>query len=133
VDVRVTRQSDVAPVEAFFQSLPATIHVPGVTLTVSGGVDRPPMEANDRTLALWQLIEAHASKAGMKIESIATGGCSDGNFASALGVPTIDGMGLVGANAHRHDEYVELGSIVPQVQLIASVCKALLNHADKID
>jgi len=125
VDVRVVRKSDMAPVEAFFQSLPAHTHVPGVTLTVSGGVDRPPMEADDRTLALWRLIEVQASNVGLKIESIATGGCSDGNFASAQGVPTIDGMGLVGANAHRHDEYVELGSIVPQIQLIASVCRAI--------
>jgi len=125
VDVRVASKSDVAPIEAFFQSLPAHTHVPGVTLTVSGGVDRPPMEADDRTMALWRLIEAQASNVGLKIESIATGGCSDGNFASAQGVPTIDGMGLVGANAHRHDEYVELGSIVPQIQLIASVCRAI--------
>ena len=125
VDVRVSRKSDMAPVEAFFQSLPAHTHVPGVTLTVSGGVGRPPMAPDDRTLALWRLIEAQASNVGLKIESIATGGCSDGNFASAQGVPTIDGMGLVGANAHRHDEYVALGSIVPQIQLIASVCKTI--------
>jgi len=125
MDVRVARKSDMAPVEAFFQSLPAHNHVPGVTLTVSGGVDRPPMEADEQTMALWRLIQAQASNVGLKIESIATGGCSDGNFASAQGVPTIDGMGLVGANAHRHDEYVELGSIVPQIQLIASVCTAI--------
>ena len=50
VDVRVACKSDVAPVEAFFQSLPAHTHVPGVTLTVSGDVSRPPMEADDRTL-----------------------------------------------------------------------------------
>jgi len=128
VDVRVARKSDVAPVEAFFQSLPANTHLPGVALNVSGGVNRPPMEADDRTLALWHLIETHASNAGMKIAFIATGGCSDGNFASALGVPTIDGMGLVGANAHRHDEYVEVGSIVPQIRLIASVCKAIAQN-----
>ena len=82
-------------------------------------------EPHARTLQLWNQIEAEASQMGLKIEYIATGGCSDGNFASALGVPTIDGMGLVGANAHRQDEYVELDSIVPQIQLIASVCKAL--------
>ena len=125
VDVRVASKSDAAPVEAFFQSLPGHTHVPGVTLTVSGGVDRPPMEADDRTLALWRLIEAQASSLGITVQSIATGGCSDGNFTSALGVPTIDGMGPVGANAHREDEYVALDSIVPQIQIIASVCKAI--------
>ena len=127
VDVRVARKSDMAPVEAFFQSLPAHTHVPGVTLTVSGGVGRPPMEPDERTLQLWHLFETRASEMGLKIDYIATGGCSDGNFTFAMGVPTIDGMGLVGANAHRQDEYVELGSIGPQIQLIASVCKTLCN------
>ena len=125
VDVRVSRRSEVGKVEAFFQALPDHTHVSGVTLRVHGGVGRPPMEADDATLALWREIEAQAAKLGMRIESISTGGCSDGNFSSALGIPTIDGMGPVGANAHRQDEYVELSSIVPQVQLIASVCRSL--------
>jgi glutamate carboxypeptidase len=126
VDVRVARKIDVAAVESFFHSLPAHTHVPGVTLTVEGGVDRPPMEADDRTLQLWNQFETAASEMGLKIDYIATGGCSDGNFASALGVPTIDGMGLVGGNAHREDEYVELDSVVPQIQIITSVCKAIV-------
>jgi len=131
VDVRVARKSNVAPVEAFFQSLPANTHVPGVTLSVSGGVDRPPMEADERTMQLWRLIEGKAAEAGLPIEFISTGGCSDGNFTSALGVPTIDGMGPVGANAHREDEYVALGSIAPQVRLIYSVCKAIAQEKKK--
>jgi glutamate carboxypeptidase len=125
VDVRVASKRQVAPVEAFFKSLPANTHVPGVTLSVNGGVDRPPMESDDRTLELWRLIAAEAARMGLKVAWIATGGCSDGNFASALGVPTIDGMGLVGGNAHRQDEYVELNSIVPQIRLIASVCQSI--------
>ena len=125
VDVRVAVKSQVAPVKAFFQSLPDHTHIAGVSLSVTGGVGRPPMEADDRTLALWRLIEAQASNLGLKIASISTGGCSDGNYTSAQGVPTIDGMGPVGANAHRQDEYVDVGSIAPQIQLIASVCRAI--------
>lgn len=128
VDVRVAGKKDVAPVEAFFNSLPANTHVSGVTVSVGGGVGRPPMESDDRTMRLWHQFEIEASKMGLEIDYIATGGCSDGNFASALGIPTIDGMGLVGGNAHRQDEYVELGSIVPQIYLIASVCKGFGNN-----
>ncbi|MGA6925899.1 MAG: M20/M25/M40 family metallo-hydrolase, partial [Desulfosarcina sp.] len=130
VDVRVASQSQVAPVEAFFRSLPAHTHVPGVRLSVEGVVDRPPMESGPRTQRLWQLFESQAAAMRLDISSIATGGCSDGNFTAALGVPTIDGMGLVGGNAHRVDEYVELTSVVPQIQLIASVCKALCSDGE---
>lgn len=125
VDVRVARKDEIGAVEAFFSSLPAKTHVPGVTLAVSGGVDRPPMESDEPTMQLWRMIETQAGKMGLTIEPIATGGCSDGNFSSAVGVPTIDGMGPIGANAHRSDEYIELGSIVPQIQLIASVCEVI--------
>lgn len=125
VDVRVARKSEMEPVEAFFRSLPESTHVPGVTLCVRGKISRPPMEPDDRTMKLWHLLASDAGAAGLEIDHIATGGCSDGNFCSALGVPTIDGMGLVGGNAHRPDEYVELGSIVPQIQLICSVCRTI--------
>jgi glutamate carboxypeptidase len=125
VDVRVARKSDIDTVKAFFEALPTHPHVSGVRLSVSGGIDRPPMEADARTLQLWKQVEDQAAKMGRKIDFISTGGCSDGNFSSALGIPTIDGMGIVGANAHRQDEYVELDSIVPQIDLIASVCRAI--------
>jgi glutamate carboxypeptidase len=127
VDVRVSDKSELIPVVNFFKSLPNHTHVPGVTVRVSGGVDRPPMEPDEQTLQLWDLFETQAADMGLTIAYISTGGCSDGNFSSALGIPTIDGMGLVGGNAHRQDEYVELGGIVTQIQLIVSVCKALSN------
>ena len=72
VDVHVASKSDVAPVEAFFKSLPAHTHVPGVTVSVSGGVGRPPMEADERTLKLWHLFETAATEMGLKIDYIAT-------------------------------------------------------------
>jgi glutamate carboxypeptidase len=125
VDVRVAVKRQVVPVESFFQSLPDHTHIPGVRLSVSGGIDRPPMEPDEQTMQLWTLIQEQALEAGLTIESISTGGCSDGNYTCAQGAPTIDGMGLVGGNAHRMDEYVELDSIVPQVRLIASVCKVI--------
>ena len=45
-----------------------------------------------------------------------------------MGTPTIDGMGLVGGNAHRPDEYVDLRCIDPQIQLIAGVCQAIARN-----
>ncbi len=125
VDVRVARKNQIGAVESFFRSLPKNTHVPGVSLRVRGGVGRPPMEADPATMQLWGQFEEAAAKMGLGIDAITTGGCSDGNFSSALGVPTIDGMGPIGANAHRQDEYVELSSIVPQIRLIAAVCRSI--------
>lgn len=129
VDVRVSSKNEIEKVEAFFQSLPDHTHVPEVSLTVQGGVDRPPMEPDQQTFELWGMIEDQAANLGMQIEHISTGGCSDGNWSSALGIPTIDGMGIIGANAHRQDEYVELDSILPQIQLIVSVCQSIARQS----
>lgn len=129
IDVRVARKDQIDRVESFFRSMPERTHVPGVSLTVRGGVKRPPMEADDRAMALWRLFEKKAESIGLTVDAIATGGCSDGNWSSALGIPTIDGMGPVGGNAHRQDEYVELDSIVPQIELIASVCQSIARQS----
>jgi glutamate carboxypeptidase len=49
----------------------------------------------------FRVFEEQARQSGISIASITTGGCSDGNFSSALGIPTIDGMGPIGANFHH--------------------------------
>jgi glutamate carboxypeptidase len=54
----------------------------------------------------------------------ATGGCSDGNFTAALGIPTVDALGPIGGDAHNEDEYVQLSSIVPNTLLICLVLQA---------
>jgi glutamate carboxypeptidase len=57
----------------------------------------------------------------MPLEEAATGGGSDGNFTSALGVPTLDGMGAVGHGAHAADESIQLASLVPRATLLAGM------------
>ena len=126
VDVRIAKLEEKQRVEDFFNSLSEKIVVPGAKISVQGKIDRPPMELTPKSQALLDLIIREAKKLAVEVSSIATGGCSDGNFTAALGIPTIDGMGLVGANSHRQDEYVELSSIPIMVNLIANVCKTLI-------
>jgi glutamate carboxypeptidase len=125
VDVRIAARSEKERVEAFFQSLARNTHVPGVTVSVSGRIDRPPLEPDAAAMELWGLVQETGVQLGIPLSWIATGGCSDGNFTSAQGVPTVDGMGIVGAEAHTPDEYVELASIEPMIDLVAGVCRKL--------
>ncbi len=125
VDVRIPTITEMERVDAFFKALPSNTHVDGVSISVEGGIDRPPMEPDQRTLDLWELLKACGKKTGMEIDYISTGGCSDGNFTSAAGTPTIDGMGPVGANAHREDEYIDLSSIDEITLLVAEACSTI--------
>ncbi len=52
-------------------------------------------------------------------------GGSDGNFTGALGIPTLDGLGAVGADAHQLTENIELGSLVPRTRLMAGLLATL--------
>ncbi|MBU8911843.1 MAG: M20 family metallopeptidase, partial [Desulfobacterales bacterium] len=95
VDVRILKLEEKDPVETFFKTLPEHPFLKGSEITIQGRINRPPMEAGDATRKLWKLVQATGQKLGLPMEAISTGGCSDGNYTSAAGTPTIDGMGIV--------------------------------------
>jgi glutamate carboxypeptidase len=120
VDVRVGTMEEANLAENFFAKLPETNYVEGASISISGGVDRPPMEFTDKTMEMWKILHEEAAKLGIDSAYISTGGCSDGNWTAAMGIPTIDGMGPVGENSHREDEYMELDSIIPMISIVAN-------------
>lgn len=125
VDVRILDPKESQRVEAFFARLSQKRLFEQSAIQVSGKIDRSPMAITPQSLAIQELIMAQAKKMGIDMGAITTGGCSDGNLTAAAGIPTIDGLGLVGANSHRADEYVELESIPVMVTLISRVCRHL--------
>ncbi len=124
VDVRFAEQAEVKRLEDCFRQISQTTHVDGVHTEVNGEVNRPPMLPSDKTRQLWNQISEIGTRLGHDMKLIATGGGSDGNFTAALGIPTIDGMGPRGGRAHSEDEFLDLESIIPTVQLVSEICKA---------
>lgn len=94
---------------------------PRVNITVTGGLNRPPMERNQKNLALFQLARAIGQNMGIDLSESGTGGGSDGNFTSALGIPTLDGLGPVGDDAHSPGEYVLLSSLPERAAVLAGL------------
>jgi glutamate carboxypeptidase len=119
VDVRIAKASDAAYVEKLFRSL--KVADPECKLTITGGINRPPMERKAGTIALFKRARAFAAELGFVLEEAATGGGSDGNFTAALGVPTLDGMGAVGDGAHAAHESVVIEHLVPRTALLAAM------------
>ncbi len=125
VDVRILDPGEKQRVESFFAGLHPKRLCKDAQVRITGAIDRPPMAETDQSRALQELIISQAEQLGIDMKAITTGGCSDGNFTASAGVPTIDGLGLVGANSHRADEYIELASIPVMVSLISRVCRKL--------
>jgi len=119
VDVRIAKAKDEARIEKHFRSL--RVFDSKCILHVEGGLNRPPMERTRGTVALYKRAAAHARTLGFALEEAATGGGSDGNFTSALGVPTLDGMGAVGEGAHAAHESLLLEHMAPRTALLAAM------------
>jgi glutamate carboxypeptidase len=119
VDVRIARASDEKRVDRLFRSLKP--FDPVCKLTVTGGMNRPPMERKAGTIALFQQAKRFAVDLGFMLEEASTGGGSDGNFTAALGIPTLDGMGAIGAGAHAAHEHIVMEHIVPRTALLAAM------------
>jgi glutamate carboxypeptidase len=125
IDVRISKSEEKKRIETFFSGLGEAPYLKESKISVTGNIDRPPMDPDDATKDLWDLIQKTGIKIGLSMASISTGGCSDGNYTSFVGTPTIDGLGIVGANTHRLDEYADLGSIDKMILLVAKVCEQI--------
>jgi glutamate carboxypeptidase len=119
IDVRIARRKDTAGVDRALRSLRPFDR--GCKLTISGGMNRPPMERTKGTAALFKQAQGFASELGIPLEEAATGGASDGNLTAALGIPTLDGMGAVGAGAHAPHEHLLRKHLIPRTALLAAM------------
>jgi len=99
---------------------------PDVKLKITGGMNRPPFEKTDAIEALLRQAQAHARDIGFVLADTAmTGGGSDGNFTAALGVPTLDGLGIDGDGAHTEWEHGFVSSIEPRTRLMRRLLETL--------
>ncbi len=119
VDVRFARKADAPHIERKFAALKARDK--RCKLTVTGGVNRPPMERGRGTILLFQKARALAAELGFTVDEASTGGASDGNFTAALGVPTLDGLGAVGEGAHAPHESIVVEHLAPRTALLAAL------------
>jgi glutamate carboxypeptidase len=119
VDVRIARTIDVARVDRRFRRL--RVQDRHCILKIEGGLNRPPMERTPGTVALFRRAATLAAAMGFGLQEAATGGGSDGNFTSALGIPTLDGMGAVGEGAHAAHESLLLKDLAPRTALLTAM------------
>lgn len=96
-----------------------------VQFKVTRGVTRPVWEANDRTMALYEVARGVARGLGFDIPPQSSGGGSDGNFTGAMGIATLDGLGVQGANAHTLDEHIVVDSLAVRGRLMAGLLAVL--------
>jgi glutamate carboxypeptidase len=96
-----------------------------VTFKVTRGVTRPVWEPDAGTLALYDKARGIAASMGLDLPHGSAGGGSDGNFTGAMGMPTLDGLGVRGADAHTLNEHIEVDSLAERGRLMAGLLATL--------
>lgn len=123
VDLRIARAADAAELEKKFAALKP--FDPDCSIELSGGINRPPMERTEGTVRLFGLAQGIAQSIGWKLEESSTGGGSDGNFTSALGIPTLDGLGALGEGAHAPHESVVIQELPQRTALLSTLIQSV--------
>jgi glutamate carboxypeptidase len=122
IDVRVMNAEEAQRLDAAMHALAP--RVLGAKVEVSGSLNRPPMPRTPSGVALYEKAAGIASELGFEVIETGTGGASDGNFTAALGVPTLDGLGVDGDGGHALHEHVIIRSLPERAALLAGLLRA---------
>jgi glutamate carboxypeptidase len=123
-DLRVCDLDAAAEMERRFRALAASDS--DVEITVSGGIHRPPFVRSPPVEELYAKAISVARQMGIKLESDGlSGGGSDGNFTAAMGIATLDGLGIDGDGAHTNHEHLLYSSIEPGTRLLMGLMQTL--------
>ena len=123
VDVRVTELAEAKRLEAAMAALRPVD--PDARLEVHGGLNRPPLQES-ATAELFALARQVAADLGLdEPVGVSVGGGSDGNFTGALGIPTLDGLGVTGGGAHADHEWADTTTMIDRTRLLAGLIDAI--------
>ncbi|MBC7431129.1 MAG: M20/M25/M40 family metallo-hydrolase, partial [Rubritepida sp.] len=82
-------------------------------------------EPDGQVMALHAKAEAMARRLGFSVPAQSSGGGSDGNFTGAMGIPTLDGLGVLGAMAHTLEEHIIVESLAQRGRLFAGLLQTV--------
>lgn len=125
VDVRVESEAQSVEINKKIESICSIPDVKGTTIDLEGGINRPPMELDEKNQKLLSLIKEVGDSFGLTVTDTHTGGGSDASFPSHLGVETVDGMGPIGGKLHNEGEYMEIDSLVERCYLLSQTISKL--------
>lgn len=117
VDFRVRNMEEARRVQYSIESL--TVSNPEVDIFIEGGLNRPPLERTEENISLFEVAKAAGRRLGMEVKAASVGGGSDGNFTSAIGIPTLDGLGIPGGGPHARSEHVKFDMFPEKCALVA--------------
>ena len=122
IDVRFSSMSEAERIEDAIVNLKSFDE--RISLEISGGLNRPPLERNADVVNLYEKARRIAAKFEYDLGETQVGGASDGNFVAALGIPVLDGLGVAGGGAHTLEEFIFVDDVPKRAALLAALILA---------
>jgi len=128
-NVRVSEFESQRLVEAHVREVSEQINrMDGISLEIHGGFGRPPKPPDAATQELLSHVFQCGRDLGISLEARPSGGACDGNNLVAVGLPTVDSLGVTGGEIHSDREYVSLGSLTERAKLSALLLMKLASR-----
>lgn len=129
LDIRIHTLEDEAWIhDQFSKIISEANQQPKITVEISGLFTRKPKKVDGKTLKLYELVVDLAKGLGQNISWKPSGGCSDGNNFSEVGLPNVDSLGVCGGSIHSDQEYMMIDSLIPRIQLTTAILNHLCEH-----
>ncbi|HKC62181.1 MAG TPA: M20 family metallopeptidase [Pyrinomonadaceae bacterium] len=123
IDVRYSRPEDAKRLEEAILNVKSFDE--RVELIATGGINRPPLERTEKVARLYTLAREVAAALDFNLGEASVGGASDGNFAAAMDVPILDGLGIEGDGAHAAHEHILVDKIAQRGALLTGLIALL--------
>lgn len=120
-NIRVNSFAAQQQVQQLVNDIVANLNNAEYQVELHGQFTRPPKPMNHAQQKLFNLLKQCGTELNIPINTVATGGCCDGNNLLAAGLPNIDTLGVRGGNIHSHDEYILLDSLTERAKLSTSL------------
>ena len=121
IDVRIASEQQGVEIDKKVREVCSQPVLEGIQLSLTGGINRPPMAKTVESAELIDIIKQEANKLAITLEDVSTGGGSDASFTAGVGTPTVDGLGPIGGYQHSDKEYLEIPSLTERAQLFFNV------------
>lgn len=126
IDVRISSDEQGIEIDKKVRDICSKAVLEGIVLSLTGGINRPPMAKTAESAVLIDIIKAEATALNITLEDVSTGGGSDASFTAGVGTPTVDGLGPIGGFQHSDKEYLDIPSLAERAQLFFNVLKRII-------
>lgn len=123
IDLRYDSMKELKRIEDNFKYIIKNPKDENIKIEIKKISQRSPMILNSQNKKIVDIIEKISKENSLNISGVKTGGGSDANITSSLNIPTVDGLGPVGGDAHSEKEYLEIGTIEERMNLLKEVVK----------